>query len=34
MIEKGEYNPSLRLAHALAKALNTTIDDLFTFDDE
>jgi putative transcriptional regulator len=33
-IEKGEYNPSLRLAHALAKALNTTIDDLFTFDDE
>ena len=33
-IEKGEYNPSLRLAHNLAKALNTTIDDLFTFDDE
>ena len=33
-IEKGEYNPSLRLAHNLAKALDTTIDGLFTFDDE
>ena len=33
-IEKGEYNPSLRLAHNLAKALDTTIDALFTFDDE
>ncbi|HIH02011.1 TPA: helix-turn-helix transcriptional regulator [Thermoplasmata archaeon] len=33
-IEKGEYNPSLRLAHSLAKVLDTTIDDLFTFDDE
>ena len=33
-IEKGEYNPSLRLAHNLAEALDTTIDGLFTFDDE
>ena len=32
-IDKGEYNPSLNLAHAIAKALRTTIDDLFLFDD-
>lgn len=32
-IEKGEYNPSLNLAHAIAKALGTTLDDLFLFDD-
>ena len=32
-IEKGEYNPSLNLAHAIAKTLRTTIDDLFLFDD-
>lgn len=32
-IEKGEYNPSLNLAHAIAKVLKTTIDDLFIFDD-
>lgn len=32
-IEKGEYNPSLNLAHAIAKALRTTIDELFLFDD-
>lgn len=28
-LEKGKYNPSLKLAHEVAKALNTTIDDLF-----
>ncbi|MGQ9679624.1 MAG: helix-turn-helix transcriptional regulator [Candidatus Bathyarchaeia archaeon] len=33
-IEKGKYNPSLKLAHEIAKALKTTIDDLFIFDDE
>ncbi len=33
-MEKGKYNPSLKLAHDVAKALETTIDDLFTFDDE
>ncbi len=33
-IEKGKYNPSLKLAHTIAKTLNTTIDDLFIFDDE
>ncbi|MDD1743252.1 MAG: helix-turn-helix transcriptional regulator [Methanomassiliicoccales archaeon] len=32
-VEKGEYNPSLNLAHAIAKALKTTIDELFLFDD-
>jgi putative transcriptional regulator len=33
-LEKGKYNPSLRLAHAVAKALGTTVDALFSFDDE
>jgi putative transcriptional regulator len=33
-MEKGKYNPSLKLAHEVAKALETTIDDLFVFDDE
>jgi putative transcriptional regulator len=32
-IEKGNYNPSLKLAHDIAKALQTTIDELFIFDD-
>jgi putative transcriptional regulator len=32
-IEKGDYNPSLKLAHEIARALKTTIDDLFLFDD-
>ncbi|MHC1710259.1 MAG: helix-turn-helix transcriptional regulator [Methanomassiliicoccales archaeon] len=33
-LEKDAYNPSLRLAHAVAKELGTTIDALFIFDDE
>jgi putative transcriptional regulator len=33
-LEKGKYNPSLMLAHQIAKALKTTIDDLFIFEDE
>jgi len=33
-LEKGTYNPSLKLAHAVAKVLGTTIDQLFFFDDE
>jgi putative transcriptional regulator len=33
-LEKGKYNPSLRLAYRTAKLLNTTIDELFSFDDE
>ena len=32
-LEQGKYNPSLRLAHNVAKALKTTVDELFTFDD-
>ncbi len=33
-MEKGDYNPSLRLAHKVAKTLGTTIDDLFIFEDD
>jgi putative transcriptional regulator len=33
-MEKGKYNPSLKLAHDVAKALQTTIDNLFLFDAE
>ncbi|RZN33352.1 MAG: transcriptional regulator [Methanophagales archaeon ANME-1-THS] len=32
-LEKGKYNPSLKLAHNIAKALHATIDELFIFDD-
>jgi len=31
-IEKGKYNPSLKLAYDIAKELKTTIDELFIFD--
>tara|TARA_Y100000310_G_C20652818_1_gene800390 strand:- start:1940 stop:2134 length:195 start_codon:yes stop_codon:yes gene_type:complete len=30
-LEKGKYNPSLQLAHDIAKALKTKIDELFIF---
>ena len=33
-LEKGKYNPSLKLAHDIAKILKTTIDDLFIFKDK
>lgn len=33
-LEKGKYNPSLMLAHQIAKTLKTTIDELFIFEDE
>ncbi|MBN2251364.1 MAG: helix-turn-helix transcriptional regulator [Candidatus Altiarchaeota archaeon] len=33
-LEKGKYNPSLKLAHDVAKALNAKMDELFVFDDE
>jgi putative transcriptional regulator len=33
-LEKGKYNPSLKLSHDVAKALKTTINDLFLFDEE
>jgi putative transcriptional regulator len=32
-LEKGTYNPSLELAHNVAKVLKTTIDELFIFED-
>ena len=32
-LEKGKYNPSLKLAHDIAKVLNTKIDDLFIFEE-
>ena len=33
-IEKGKYNPSLKLAHSIAKTLQTSIDDLFIFEED
>ncbi len=33
-LEKGKYNPSLILAHDIAKALKTTIDELFIFEED
>ena len=33
-LEKGKYNPSLKLAHDVAVALNAKIDDIFIFEDE
>ena len=32
-LEQGKYNPSLKLAHNVAKALKTTMDDIFIIDD-
>jgi putative transcriptional regulator len=32
-LEQGKYNPSLRLAYNVAKALHTTVEELFIFDD-
>ncbi len=33
-LEQGKYNPSLKLAHNVAKALQATIDEVFIFDDD
>ncbi len=33
-LEKGKYNPSLKLAHDVAVVLDTTIDELFLFDED
>ena len=33
-LEQGRYNPSLRLAHNVARALRTTIEELFIFEDK
>jgi DNA-binding XRE family transcriptional regulator len=32
-LEKGKYNPSLKLAGKIARSLDTTIDELFIFED-
>ncbi|AKB18510.1 MULTISPECIES: helix-turn-helix transcriptional regulator [unclassified Methanosarcina] len=32
-LEKGKYNPSLKLAYKIARSLDTTIDELFIFED-
>ncbi len=33
-LEKGKYNPSLKLAHDVAKALGSNIEDVFIFEEE
>jgi putative transcriptional regulator len=33
-LQKGKYNPSLKLAHNVAEALKSTIDEIFIFDDD
>lgn len=33
-LERGEYNPSLKLAWDIAKVLGATVDELFTFTEE
>ncbi len=32
-LEKGKYNPSLKLAYDIAKVLNSNIEEVFIFDD-
>ncbi|MBW2989746.1 helix-turn-helix transcriptional regulator [Candidatus Woesearchaeota archaeon] len=31
-LEKGKYNPSLKLAYDVSRVLKTTIEDIFIFD--
>jgi putative transcriptional regulator len=33
-IEQGKYNPSLRLAHRIATALKSSLDELYIFNEE
>lgn len=33
-LEKGQYNPSLKLAMDIAKIFGTTVEELFSFEDE
>ena len=33
-LEKGQYNPSLRLAHKISKIVKVPIKELFSFEDE
>ena len=32
-LENGKYNPSLKLAMDIAKIFDTTVEDIFTFED-
>lgn len=33
-LENGKYNPSLKLAMDIAKVFNTTVEEIFMFEDE
>lgn len=33
-LEKGKYNPSLKLAHKVAMALGSTVEEVFIFEEE
>ena len=33
-LEKGKYNPSLRLAYKIARVFGVLIEDVFSFEDE
>jgi putative transcriptional regulator len=33
-LEKGKYNPSLKLAYDIAKVLDAKIEDVFSFEDK
>lgn len=33
-LEKGQYNPSLKLAMDIAKVFDTTVEELFSFEEE
>lgn len=33
-LEKGKYNPSLKLAYDIAQVFNLKIEEVFSFDDE
>jgi len=33
-LEKGKYNPSLKLAYKIARVFKTTIEELFIFENE
>ena len=33
-LEKGQYNPSLKLAYSIAKVFNLTIEEVFIFDQD
>ena len=33
-LEKGQYNPSLKLAMDIAKVFGTTVEELFSYEDD